>query len=148
MKSVKLFVVALSPAIMAVACSIQNSQNISSNANTANTNTVQAAPAPQSTPATADIADGKKLYTDNCAACHRENGTGGKMEFEGKRINPDNLTSDKLKKAPDDKIADTVREGVEDDGMPAFADKLSDSQINAIIGYIRSDLQKLPTPAR
>ena len=66
------------------------------------------------------------------------------MEFEGKRIDPDNLTSDKIKKFPDEKIAKYIREGIEDEGMPAFGEKLSEDQIKAIISYIRTDLQKTP----
>jgi len=127
---------------MLASCSNMNSNVPLTNASNANT----AVPAPTAQPAPPEEAtlDPKKLYSKNCATCHRETGVGGKMEFEGKKINPDNLTSDKAKRLSDEKIANTIREGVEDDGMPAFKDKLKDDQIKAIISYIRSDLQKIP----
>jgi cytochrome c len=50
------------------------------------------------------MAQGRKIYMDNCAACHKENGTGGKVTIEGKTINPDDLTSEKIKNFADDKI--------------------------------------------
>lgn len=130
------------PLVLLSACTNETSVNSS------NSVAVNAARTPannaSSTPADEAALDPKKLYTKNCAACHRPSGEGGKMEFEGKTINPDNLTSAKAKKLSDDKIANIVKEGVEDDGMPSFKDKLTDEQINAIISYIRSDLQKVP----
>ena len=88
------------------------------------------------------VADGRALYVDNCAACHKENGTGGKMEIEGRKINPDDLTSEKIKGFSDDKIARYIRDGVEDEGMPSFKDKLSDAQIAEVIKYVRTTIQK------
>jgi len=89
-----------------------------------------------------ETASGQKLYLDNCAACHKENGTGGKMEIEGRTIKPDNLTTDRMKGSSDEKLARYINEGAVDEGMPAFKDKLDQTQVAAIIRYIRTDLQK------
>lgn len=64
------------------------------------------------------------------------------MEIEGRKINPDDLTSEKIKGFSDDKIARYIRDGVEDEGMPSFKDKLSDAQIAEVIKYVRTTIQK------
>jgi mono/diheme cytochrome c family protein len=91
-----------------------------------------------------ELASGKALFEQNCAGCHKEDGTGGKITIEGKTIDPDNLTSEKLKKFDDAKIAKYIHDGVEDEGMPAFKKKLSDAQIREVVIYIRSGIQKMP----
>ena len=101
-------------------------------------------PDPNATPPPETLATGKKLYQTNCAACHKENGTGGKMEIEGKSINPDDLTSAKIKAFPDDKIYGYIYKGIEDEGMPAFKDKLSEAEIREVVRYLRADIQKMP----
>jgi mono/diheme cytochrome c family protein len=108
--------------------------------NTANTNTA-AAVTPAASPAT-DIAGGEALYKKNCAACHKENGTGGKVTIDGRTINPDNLISDRKKSAPDDKFHAWIANVVADEGMPAFKEKLTNEQITEIVQYIRAGLQK------
>ena len=89
------------------------------------------------------MAQGRKLYMDNCAICHKEKGTGGKIEIEGKSIDPDDLTSDKIKSFSDDKIYGYIYRGIEDEGMPSFKDKLSEAEIREVVRYLRSDIQKL-----
>lgn len=100
-------------------------------------------PDPNATPPPETLATGKKLYQTNCAACHKEDGTGGKMEIEGKSINPDDLTSAKIKAFPDDKIYGYIYKGIEDEGMPAFKDKLSEAEIREVVRYLRADIQKM-----
>ena len=78
-------------------------------------------------PDTAEI--GRKLYKQTCAACHKESGTGGKMVFEGKTINPDDLTSDKIKHLSDQKIFEYITDGVPDEGMPSFKGRLKEPEI-------------------
>lgn len=115
------------------------------NTNTS-TPTSSGSPSPSAVPAaTADVmAAGRKLYSEKCAACHKENGKGGKMTIEGKTIDPDDLTSEKMKKFSDEKLYGYIYNGIEDDGMPAFKDDLSEAQIREVVRYLRSDLQKLP----
>lgn len=108
-----------------------------------NTNTQIAAPAPATSTSNSTVVEaaGRSLYMDNCAACHKENGEGGVIEIEGKRIKPDNLISSKIKSFSDEKIAGYIRKGIPDEGMPAFKDKLTEDQIREIVSYIRTDLQ-------
>ena len=90
-----------------------------------------------------ELAGGRELYKQNCAICHKEDGTGGKMTIEGKTINPDDLTSDKIKKFTDEKISGYIMNGVVDEGMPAFKDKLSEAQIRDVVHYVRRGIQKV-----
>jgi mono/diheme cytochrome c family protein len=108
-------------------------------------------PAPSYTPlptGTIDaLASGRTLYSTNCANCHKENGTGGEVVIEGKKLKPDNLTSAEIKGFSDDKIIRYVMNGVEDEGMPAFKGKLSEGEMRDIVHFIRIELQKMPPPS-
>ncbi len=116
------------------------------NKTTVNTNTVVNAPmnAPtnaQPTAAMDEMASAKKIYMDNCAKCHKEDGTGGKVVIDGETLKPDNLTSENIKKDEDAELIEHITEGIEDEGMPAFKDRLSNDQIKMVVKYIRADLQ-------
>ncbi len=107
-----------------------------------------AAPATPLPKATIDeLASGKKLYADNCATCHKESGTGGEVVIEGKKLNPDDLTSAKIKGFSDEKILGYIMNGVEDEGMPAFKGKLSEGEMRDVLKYVRTEIQKMPAPA-
>lgn len=89
-----------------------------------------------------DTAMGKKLYNQNCAACHKETGKGGVMALEGKNLDVDDLTTAKMKQLPDAKMYEYIMDGVPDEGMPAFKGKLKEPDLRAIVDYIRVDLQR------
>jgi mono/diheme cytochrome c family protein len=97
-----------------------------------------------STPAgpTDELAAGHQLYVDNCAKCHKETGEGGPIVVEGRKMKPDNLTDDRRKKLSDDKYVKTMVEGIEDEGMPSFKDKMTEAQMREVVKYIRVELQK------
>lgn len=89
-----------------------------------------------------DTASGRKIYMEICAKCHKENGTGGKVTIEGETINAENLTSDHAKKESDEDFFKAIKNGIADEGMPAFKDRLSDAEINNVINFIRQEIQK------
>lgn len=91
-----------------------------------------------------ELASGRKIFSSNCANCHKENGTGGEVIIEGKKLNPENLTSAKIKGFPDEKILRYIMNGVEDEGMPSFKDKLSEGEMRDVVKFIRAELQKMP----
>ena len=114
---------------------------------TVNTNTVVNAPAnaptnAQPTAAMDEMASAKTIYTDNCVKCHKEDGAGGKVVIDGKRLKAASLISEHSKKDDDAEIIEHIEEGIPDEGMPAFKDRLSDDQIKLVVKYIRKDLQK------
>lgn len=103
-----------------------------------------AANSPSNAPTADTMATGRRLYNQNCAACHRVSGKGGTMEFDGKTIDPEDLTSEKMLRTSDEKLYGYIIEGAPDDGMPAFKDKLKEPEIREIVRYMRASLQKIP----
>jgi mono/diheme cytochrome c family protein len=142
------FITTLLSFALFVACSNTGTNTSTANSNNSSTIAAKTTPA-SSTPAgqTDEMAAGHDLYVKNCANCHKESGEGGPVVVEGRKIKPDNLTDDRRKKLSDDKYIKTMIEGVPDEGMPAFKDKLTEDQMRQIIKYIRVDLQKQDSAA-
>ncbi len=139
MMKLKLFIV-----VGAIAAAVACSQATSITTNTASSNSKPAVNTNAAASPAAETASGAKLYSTNCAKCHKEDGTGGKITVDGKTIEPDNLTAAKLAAKPDAKYVQYITDGFPEDGMPAFKDKLSEQEIKDIIGYVRSEFQKTP----
>jgi len=89
-----------------------------------------------------DLATGRDLYVKNCADCHKESGEGGPTVIDGRKMKPDNLTDDRRKKLSDDKYLKFMVDGIEDEGMPSFKDKMSEAEMREVVRYIRIGLQK------
>lgn len=76
----------------------------------------------------ADIAEGKKIFTTSCAACHKEDGGG--------LVGP-NLTDDNWMHGGDVKsIFKTIRYGI--NAMPQWQSTYSNKQIAQVTSYIKS----------
>ena len=140
MKKLKIFIV-ISALSIAASCGNSGPANITAN----NTSIGNINPTATASPED-EFALGKTLYEQNCAGCHKEDGTGGAITIEGKTIEPDDLTSDKIKKMDDVRITKYVHDGIEDEGMPAFKDKLTEAQIREVVRYVRAGIQKMPAP--
>lgn len=138
MKTLKLGLIVSAIVFLFIACNQTPTVNTNTNTSgSSNGNKTAVATTPTDT-----LAEGRKLYNQNCAACHRVNGTGGKIDIEGKTLDPDDLTSEKIAKFPDDKIYGYIVNGVPDEGMPSFKDKLKEPQIREVVRFIRAELQK------
>jgi mono/diheme cytochrome c family protein len=76
----------------------------------------------------------------DCAACHGKDGKGQTMM--GRKLTIKDLTDAKVQASfTDDQAAKAIKEGVTDNGqtkMKAFADKLSDDDIKALVAHVRS----------
>jgi cytochrome c551 len=70
-------------------------------------------------------ADGQALFLDNCASCHGDDGVSGGA--------PDLDDNDNA-----DGVAGVVTDGR--GGMPAFGDRLSEEEIQAIAEYVATEL--------
>ncbi len=141
MKFLKLSLILSALALFIFACT----ENKTANTNTTNvvvTNANKPAANAQPTAPADVLADARKTYTDKCVKCHKEDGTGGKTTIDGKTINADNFTTDKMAKMADEKYFDYIKNGVADEGMPAFKDQLSDAQIKDVVKFIRAEFQK------
>jgi len=93
-----------------------------------------------------DTSNGRELYVKQCAECHKESGQGGEVVVDGRKMKADNLTDDRRKRLTDEKIIKTMIDGIPDEGMPSYKDKLSEAEMREVLKYIRVDLQKMPAP--
>jgi mono/diheme cytochrome c family protein len=122
-----------------------NASNTASNTanhsgNSATTSSTAASPT-----ATVDqLATARELYVKNCANCHREDGSGGKVTVDGKELDPEDLTKHKIVAFSDEKILRIINNGIEDEGMPAYKDKLSEAEMREVVRYLRTAIQKVP----
>ncbi len=136
----KYFIIALFVPLTLVSCSPEKAANVAVNSE----NVSSPAQSPLPAASIDELGSGRKRYADNCMACHKENGTGGEVVIEGTKLKPDDLTSAKIKGFSDEKIIRYIVNGVPDEGMPAFKDKLSEGEIRDVVKYIRSEIQKMP----
>ena len=124
-----------------------DSSNRPSNVAVNSTNATNAPARPVPSASIDELASGRKVYKDNCTICHKDDGTGGEVTIEGKKLNPDDLTSEKIKGFSDEKILGYIMNGVVEDGMPAFKDKLSEGEMRDVVKFIRAEIQKMPATA-
>ncbi|MBA2735703.1 MAG: cytochrome c [Acidobacteria bacterium] len=142
MKFLKTFFVLSAFALFITACgeTAKNTLNTANNTVVVTNSNANAITKP--TVAFDEFASAREIYTTSCSKCHKEDGTGGKIEIEGKTLNAENLTTDKIKKMTDAKYIDYIENGIPDEGMPAFKGKLTDGEIKDVVIYIRKELQK------
>ncbi len=80
------------------------------------------------------------IWNMNCAACHGKDGKGQTMM--GRKLGIKDLTDAKIQASfTDDQAAKAIKEGVTDNGqtkMKAFAAKLGDDDITALVTHVRS----------
>lgn len=142
MKLTKLLIIALAVALFAIACG-GDSTGTNQTANTGGTGPTPAA-SPKATTATAtptpdELAAAKTTYMQVCSNCHQEKGEGGMVKLEGKRIKVPSLLQGHGLEHSDAEFAKQISNG--GDGMPAFKDRLTPEQINALVKFIRRDIQ-------
>lgn len=137
MIDIKGTITVLALALFVAACgqAVSNTNNAVASANTNSNQNAAPASSPAATIDQGEFAKG--LYAKNCAICHKDSGKGGKVTVEGKSIDPDDLTTAKMKERTDDKLAHDISEGAPDDGMPAFKEKLNPDQIKAVVRHLR-----------
>ncbi len=77
------------------------------------------------------LALGEQLYAQNCAVCHGTNG-------QGTRRAPALNVKSYLESTSDQALQQIITNGVPGTAMPAWGTRLTDAEIQAIVGYIRS----------
>jgi cytochrome c553 len=97
-------------------------------------------PAFLATALAANAADASENWKTHCAKCHGADGKGDtKM---GKKAGCKDMTDAKVQaEMKDDKAFKSVKEGLKDGDktlMQAYSEKLSDDEIKALIGHVRS----------
>jgi mono/diheme cytochrome c family protein len=89
-----------------------------------------------------ELAAVRKIYTEKCVSCHKEDGTGGIADFDGTKIKVPDLTTDRNKKESDAEFIRVIENGEREEGMPAFKGKISEEDIRNLVKLIRSDFQE------
>ncbi len=144
MKKLKIAIAFTAAALFIAACGSNTAPTTSNNStaasNTAKTTPANTAPVNAATPD--ELAAVRKIYTEKCVGCHKENGTGGEKEIDGVKIKVPDFTTDKMKGEPDQEFIDAITNGYKEDGMPAFKGKISDQEIKDLVKLIRKDFQK------
>jgi mono/diheme cytochrome c family protein len=132
--------------MLAAACAENNPTGTNSAAPAGRPVVVTTEPANTATPAAPidEMAAIRATYAQKCVACHKEDGSGGKVTIEGETINAENLRTEKMKKMSDAKYIEYIEKGVPDEGMPAFKGKLTDQEISQLVKYIRTEFQNQP----
>ncbi|HEY5551343.1 MAG TPA: cytochrome c [Opitutaceae bacterium] len=93
-------------------------------------------------PASLVAADASENWTGHCAKCHGPDGA-GKTKM-GAKLKIRDLTSAEVQKAfTDEQAINSIKVGTKDEksgklAMPAFAEKLSDEEITAMVSLVRS----------
>lgn len=107
---------------------------------TANTNTIANANTPVKTPID-ELTAARAIYTEKCVRCHKEDGSGGIGEADGKKYKAANFKSEGMKKESDEDLFAEIQLGVVGEGMPAFKGELTDDQIKSLVKFIRKEFQ-------
>jgi len=79
-------------------------------------------------------ADGAAVYKAKCASCHGADGAG--QTAMGKKMNLRDLGSPEVQKQTDKELYDWTADGK--GKMPAYKDKLSTDEINALVKHMRA----------
>ena len=79
----------------------------------------------------------QEIFEQRCAKCH---GNDGKAQTrKGRELKAKDFTRPKFQQHTADKeIVDTITNGIRKRKMPAFKDKLSPEEIQALVGYVRA----------
>ncbi len=85
------------------------------------------------------VLDPAKVFSDNCAACHQEDGKGIEGAFPA-------LAGDKFVLGPPTDAIHVVLDGRA--GMPTFKADLTDAQIAAALTYVRTSWGNMAAPVR
>lgn len=104
-----------------------------------NTTPANANSATPNSPGGDELASAKKIFTEKCAQCHKENGEGGPVDIEGDKFKVPSFKSPAAMKADDKDFTDMIANG--EDRMPGFKKQLKPEEIAGLIKYIRKEFQ-------
>lgn len=81
----------------------------------------------------------RKIYKDDCARCHMDNGEGGQPNIDGKTIKVPSFKRPSAIKAEDVDLIEQIEKGGE--GMPGFGHKLKAEEMKTLVAFIRKEFQ-------
>lgn len=140
MKLCKLGLILFFTGLFIIACSEGTQSTNTSNRSASNAqNTNTSSNANQTAPAGDELAAAKKVFSEKCILCHKENGEGGEANIDGDKFKVPSFKNEKIAAADDKKYTRVIEEG--DDKMPSFKSKLKPEEIAGLIKFIRRDFQ-------
>jgi mono/diheme cytochrome c family protein len=83
-------------------------------------------------------ADGAAIFKSKCAPCHSADGSGDSAM--GKKLGVRSLASPEVQKQTDAELTATISKGK--NKMPAYAGKIDDASIAAVVSYLRTLAKK------
>ncbi len=86
-----------------------------------------------------EFASVRTIFAESCARCHRDDGSGGLYEAEGRRLRVPSLREGRAVSHSDTRYVRQITHG--GDGMPAFGDRLSPEQIDELVRFLRRSFQ-------
>lgn len=94
----------------------------------------------------ASTTDARAIYQKMCSACHGENGEGNGPSAASMKVLPNNFTKGifKYRSTPfgapptDSDIENVIKKGLKGSAMPSWEGSLTDDEIDALIGLIKS----------
>lgn len=86
-----------------------------------------------------ELASARKIYSEKCVACHKENGEGGQVTIEGKSFKVPSYKKPGAMSKSDKDFTKYITEG--DDDMPSFKNDLKPEEIQNLVKLIRKDFQ-------
>ena len=131
MKSVKVCLLGLGLVIFGVGCAGPASESV---------NRSQPATASPASATPDPMAVARTNYEKHCKECHGDTGDGGVVTVDNKKIKVPSLLKGHVLTDPDSKLVKQIANG--EDEMPAFKDKLTQAEIDALVNYVRKELQK------
>ncbi len=84
-----------------------------------------------------NIAAGRKLFTQNCASCHGEDGKSQTDIVKAMKVKPTDLTGKAMQGITDGEIYWVVTNGIKSAKMPAFKSKASDEERWQMTLYVK-----------
>lgn len=88
-------------------------------------------------PATGELAEARAIFQRECAVCHGTTGEGSPMMTQ--MVAGINLKSPRARALSDEQMRQQIANGK--GAMPPFAGRLTPEQINALVKYIRQEIQ-------
>jgi mono/diheme cytochrome c family protein len=140
MKNFKLFLILSAVAIFVAACSQTPSANNNANSVLKNSNSTSNTPANTANSQPVDeMAAVRKMYKEKCSTCHKDNGEGGEVSWEGKTFKVPSYKKEGVMKMTDEKMIKVIEDG--DDEMPSFKKDLKPEEIANLVKFIRKEFQ-------
>ena len=96
-------------------------------------------PTPSATASPDEFASARTNFDKHCSKCHGDNGSGGPVTVDAKRLKVPSLREGHALRHTDEEFVKQISNG--GDGMPGFKDKLKPEDISGLVRFIHREFQ-------